>query len=400
MQVPPHRQKGLALLVLVFIFALAAIGYVVYTLDATGMKSERDKKTVAALAEAKVALLGSVVRSVVEPVAIGESVGVTVPVYLPNPDLASPPSKGEGEESLAFGAEDFSVVGKLPWKSLEIAPLKDGWGECIWYAVSGRFKKSPSTSVLNWDTQGQIDVINESGIVIAKNLAALVLAPTSPIQGQNRSLVDAKYSQCGGNYDPKNYLDTYSIANAVAGEVNFFSGSADNRKAADNSSKKFVLASNESYNDKFAYITVDEIFDPLAKRSDFIDALNKQLDNAAIDIAVHAVGAAGAKGTDNINCISGLNTNQTFCENWKEMFLLKENSKVNGVDCNKVFIFSGKKTGIQERDSISKKSDPKNYLEGSNLSAFLDNDLPRTSFFSGGSEFDGNNPSADVMKCI
>ena len=41
---------------------------------------------------------------------------------------------------------------------------------------------------MNWDTQGQIDVIDGTGKMIATNLAALIAAPGQAVDRQDRTL--------------------------------------------------------------------------------------------------------------------------------------------------------------------------------------------------------------------
>lgn len=393
-----HKQEGLALLVLVFLLALLAIGYGINALDSSGLDNERNKKTAIALAEGKAALLGSVIG--VADVIL-EPINPNYYYYLlPNPDSAA--SLHEGVQSGTLGIQDGIIIGKLPWKDLNIQPIKDGWGECLWYVISGRYKNSlrptnGSALPFNWDREGQIDVIDANGNTLATNLVALVVSPGPILNGQDRSS-NPSNKNCGGNYDVRNYLDTYTMTNASSGEVNYFSGTTDNRQATNTNNKTFVLANNVFYNDQFAFITVDDIFDSLVKRRDFVIEINAQLDNAQDDIANYSVPVSGDKGTDSINCNpSGitLKTDRVFCENWREMFLMKENASVDGTNCSKVFIFAGKKTGAQVRLSEDDKKEPANYLEEPNLSAFN-----VTGNFSGSSTFDGNNPSADVLKCI
>jgi hypothetical protein len=382
----PRSQDGLALLMLVFLLALVVTFYSLKSMDSTGIQNERNKKTAAALAEAKTALLGSV-----KGIA-----NVSNPAYLPNPDLKLSSAITEGSQSGSAGEVDISLLGKFPWRSLGIAPLKDGWNECLWYLVSGRFKNSPHTATFNWDTRGQINIVDVNGIPIATNLAALIIAPGALLAGQDRFANNTP--QCGGNYDARNYLDSYNAINAIDGEVNYFEGSINNRQSPNADEKVFVLAKNDFYNDQFTFITVDDIFDNLVKRSDFVNELNIQLNNAAEDIFDHNVVADGDKGTENIDCNPEgitLKTDKVFCENWNEMFLLKENSQVNGASCSKVFIFGGAKTGQQIRITPENKADPANYLEEPNLSEFSG-----VGNFTGVSSFDGNNQSADVLKCL
>jgi hypothetical protein len=383
------NEQGAVLLIFLFILITVVISFLFTVLDNAGVKIEREKKTALALAEAKAALIGFVIKTN----------DIAVPSYLPNPDLHLSTAIPEGSESGNLGAVDVSLIGKFPWYSLDTPPLKDGWSECLWYAVSGRYKKSPHTSVFNWDTQGQIDVIDREGGLIASNLAALIIAPGSLLVNQNRTLSDSNSIQCGGNYDARNYLDSYVASNAIVGEVNYFSGSINNRLAANSLNKKFVLANNDYYNDQLLFLTVDDFFNPIMHRSDFA----AHIDALLTDPYFQTVPITGSKGTANVVCASTLSTNQTFCNNWSEMFLLAQlpTSSFVTVDgvvtaCTRIFIFGGKKTGLQTRVTDANKNDPENYLEGANLIAFN----TASSGFEGNSTFDYTNSSADILKCL
>ncbi len=391
-----NNQKGAALIAYALIFAIAATAFLLSQLDASGIKILRDKKTASALAEAKSALIGFAISSN----------NIANPSYLPNPDLKLTAIIPEGSQSGMAGAANISLIGKLPWRSLGISPLKDGSNECPWYVVSGRFKSSPSTSVFNWDTTGQITVIDANGNTVASNLAALIASSGALLVGQDRQSVAIDTPQCGGNYNARNYLDSYNSANAIAGEVNYFSGSPNNRHAPNTNDKKFVLARNDFYNDQYVFVTTDEIFLPLTQRSDFSIQVNSLLDDAELKTQLQSIILSGGKGTDNINCsliLASIN-NKIFCENWKEMLLLTELSvpspiMIDGVpttDCWRVLIFGGQKTGAQARLTAINKMNPANYLEGTNLIAF---NTP-TNNFNGVSAFDAANSSADILRCL
>jgi len=64
--------------------------------------------------------------------------------------------------------------------------------------------------------------------------------------------------------------------------------------------------------------------------------------------------------------------------------------------CARVLIFGGKKTGGQDRND---KTDPDNYLEGANATAFA---VPKANSanFDGPSTFTFDNPSADLLRCL
>ena len=392
-----YNQQGITLIMLILIVALAAAAYLVNLLDANAVKIERDKRTATALAEAKAALIGYAASN-----SAVNSVG-----YLVNPDLG-PGVNTEGSAAGSTGAADFSLIGKLPWRTLGLPPTKDSSGECIWYIVSGRFKNSPKTSVFNWDTQGQIDIIDSDGNTIAANLAALTVSPNSPLDLQSHVLADTTLNQCGGNYDAKNYLDSYNSVNAIDGEVNYFVGSTNNRQAPNANNKRFVLAKNNYYNDRFLFVSVDEIFSIISRRSDFSIQITALLDDVDFKSHLQAVTITGNKGTGNVDCtlISNAN-NKTFCNNWKEMLLLSQLSPpspitIDGVTtatCARVLIFGGQKTGVQVRLTTTNKDDPANYLEGANLSAFV-TPIASNNNFVGVSTFDANSPSKDILRCL
>lgn len=394
----PHKQRGMALVMLVFIIGLAAVGYLLYALNPATVKIERDKKTVAVLAEAKAALIGYAVK---KP-------AVAQLGYFLNPDMGPGISISEGASAGGFAGNnaDISLIGKLPWRTLGISPLRDGVGECLWFVVSGRFKGSPVTSVaLNWDTQGQIDVIDGSGNTIATSLAALIASPGAVLDAQNRAIADATLIQCGGNYDARNYFDSYALADAISGEVNYFAASANNSLAPNTNNKRFVMAENSHYNDRLLFVSIDDIFRPIIHRSDFSAQISALLDDLDFKPHLQAVPIAGGKGTNNVDCTTITNaTNRTFCNNWKDMLLLAElpapsSITIDGAGtatCTRVLIFGGSRTGLQSRQILANIADPTNYLEGTNLTAFVAN----TSNYSGISTFNANNPSTDILRCL
>ena len=397
------NQQGAALIIFMLVLILSAATYFVGGLSSNTDALDREKQTQAALAEAKGALLGDLVKTRDLDFYYKDdgTIGNNQPITLSNPDEGSSSLMSEGMETANYGTTDFTVIGRLPWRSLGTDVLKDGWGECLWYAVSGRFKHSPDTGILNWDTQGQIDLIDEKGNPIASNLAALVISPGSVLSGQDRSNDQAIYPQCGGNYEPRNYLDTPSLNNAILGQTNYFGG-ASTTKAPDSLNKTFVIASNANYNDRFTFITVDDIFNRIMDRKDFkgqVASLLTQpnLANAAI---------SGPKGTGNVSCGT---SNQFFCRNWLEMLFLKEfASPVNilidngkPTACSRVVIFGGKRSGSQQRSLAINKILPDNYLESPNLSSFNSTSTPTADpAFVGNSVFDPKHPDVDVISCL
>lgn len=235
----PNKQNGLALLILVFILALAITTYTLKSLDANSIQNERDKLTVQALAEAKMALIGYAITYDDEP-----SHSVKIYGYLPCPDTDASDIGGAGSQPVC-GSAGQSVLGRLPWKTLKVSPIKDGYEECLWYAVSGSFKNNPKQPV-DPTTLGQLKVQSADGGYYMNSdvdpIVAVVIAPGPILDGQTRS--DSEEDEyCGGNYIASNYLDSInSISNADATD------------------STFVLADTVAFNDQLILIKQSDVF--------------------------------------------------------------------------------------------------------------------------------------------
>lgn len=393
-----NDQQGAALIVLVFIIALAATSYLLQPLNPVTSNIARDKKTAYALAEAKAALLGT---TLLKPT-------VSVFGYLPNPDLGLGVIL-EGSEAGEAGVMNATLIGKLPWKNMGITALKDGTNECLWYAVSGRFKNNPKTSdVLNWDTPGQLDVIDAQGRLLSSNLAALVISPGYPLHSQNRQLVKASSVQCRGNYDAKNYLDPYAATAALNGNFNYFIGASNHSRALNANNKAFVQHHNADFNDRFMGITVEEMYESISQRKDFSAHIHALLDDADFLAHLRSISIAGTKGMQHAQCtVIGNPARQEFCRNWKEMLLLVDVPAGTTVtidsalvtSCQRLLIFGGRKTGSQIRLTAHDKTRPFNYLEGANLLAF-EAKTANGGGFTGTRYFDAAHLEADIMRCL
>lgn len=279
----PARQRGIALLILLAIVGMAVIFALVSGLNksANDLARARDQKTYAALAQAKAALIAYAVAYKDTHDNPGTST-YYVPGYLPCPDLG-PGNNVEGVADTSCGATLVSAIGKLPWKTLGLDTLRDGSGECLWYAVSGTYKNSPngvsgsttSSNMMNWDTNGQFDVMDTNGTSFLTgstadtNAVAVIFAPGSSLSGQDRTTPAGWLSPtnqvpaCGGNYTASAYLDT---ANGINNSTLVTPSSPAN--VADTS--VFIAGSASStFNDKLVYITRADIWNAIKKRTDF-----------------------------------------------------------------------------------------------------------------------------------
>lgn len=223
-------------MLLLFVVVVALGGVLVSYLKPSAQTINSDKVTAAALARAKEAL-------------IGWSANAPIPGTLLCPDMDN-----NGTADPPCGLAGVSVLGRLPWKTLGLPDLRDGSGECLWYAVSGVFKNSPPTSPLNSDTNGQFTIMSSDGVTPlaggspATMAIAVVFAPGSSLPGNNRSPSAATI--CGGNTTAANYLDTSSGINNATVATNTF------------------IAANTSsaFNDRLIYITPEQFFTTVEKR--------------------------------------------------------------------------------------------------------------------------------------
>ncbi|MEK6663703.1 MAG: hypothetical protein AABY73_07545 [Pseudomonadota bacterium] len=218
---PPHnsqRQSGAAILILVLILMLGLITLFTFRMDRKGPELEAERKTAMALAQAKEAL-------------IGYAASADLSTNGPRPgDLPCPDIDNDGDAEASCGNASGSTgqdrrLGRLPWKTLGLPDLRDGYGERLWYAVSNNFKNNTRTLVLNSETLGTITVRNSNGNVIfdatgTTGAIAVIFSPGSSLirQGgyvQNRVCVPCNAQEvCTGvpftntpRCNPINYLD-------------------------------------------------------------------------------------------------------------------------------------------------------------------------------------------------
>ena len=260
------KQQGFALLIFITLLATASAALAVKVMNSgSNNQIARDKITAATLAQAKDALIGYAIT-------YGDTHTTSPQVhgYLPCPDTSGTDIGGEGAAAGICGAKDVSSIGRLPWRTLDLSPLRGGDNECLWYAVSGTYKNSPETGLMNWDTNGQLQVYASDGTTLltpADNQAvAIIFAPGSASPAQKRA--GTTTPSCGGNYTASNYLDNDTVhhidnANIATGK---FIQSHEDRDARGN----IIL----TVNDRMVFITKQDIWNALQKRRDFLGKLD------------------------------------------------------------------------------------------------------------------------------
>lgn len=250
-----HKQRGLALLVLVFFLALTATAYLVRSLDSNAIKVTRDKKSAIALAEAKDAL-------------IGFAAGINLGASRRPGDLPCPDTNDDGQAEASCNTAT-SRLGRLPWRTLGLPDLRDATGERLWYAVSNNFKNSTRTNCpspgsagcLNSDTAGTITLRNTNGTILnngatGTGVVAVIFSVGPPITRSDGVVQDRT---CGGcSLNAVNYLDI------SAGE--------DNANFVDSTTDGFILgpvanASGDlAVNDSLMVIAIQDIMPKLEQR--------------------------------------------------------------------------------------------------------------------------------------
>ncbi|MDD4928604.1 MAG: hypothetical protein PHP85_04925 [Gallionella sp.] len=249
-------QRGFALLILLALMttASAALAVKMAKNNDSNIQITRDALTIKAMAQAKDALTGYAIT-------FADTHPGMVPGYLPCPDQAG--GNPEGSAELDCGTRDISATGRLPWRTLDLSPLRGGDNECLWYAVSGTYKNNIKTGLMNEDTNGQLKVYAADGALLTpadNQAAAVIFAPGKTLPGQSRSSTTT--SLCNDNYTAGGYLDsdgTYDNAT-----VSITPGAASS----------FRQGNTAQINDQMIFITRADIWNALKRRSDFLATLD------------------------------------------------------------------------------------------------------------------------------
>lgn len=357
-----RRQRGMFLPALLVLGALGAVGWLLsHQTSAASRQLRQDMQTAHALAVAREALIGfaATYRSKEHPDA---DFG-----YLPCPDL-----DGDGS-SETCGTKDQTSVGRLPYLTLNLPDLRDGAGECLWYAVAGSVKNNPKPDVLNWDSTGRFRLHDTGGTAIALPgdqtglAAALVIAAGPPRAGQHRSAGPAR---CGGDPEARNIQHYVEALGATAG-----SGIID------------VRPGTEASDDRVATITTGDIHSQLKRRASYGPYLQSLFQATAACLAKNplpAVVAPQAHGPVELGLLPPLDRLSGPCRNtelrdaianWAEM--MRYARCRDGSDClasssgrcRGALIFGGERGGGQPRITPADRQSTANYLEAPTLAA-------------------------------
>ena len=205
-------QRGAAALILLALFTVVLLGVLLTTARGDEDKLERDRRTLDALNQARLALIDyAVTVPLTAATCVAPGNNCVRPGDLPCPDL-----NNDGlAEATCSGTT--ARIGRLPWRTLGLPDLRDGNGERLWYALSTSFKRNPRTACsspsdagcLNSQARGTITVRDSGGNVVndGTNLLggaiAVVIAPSTALTRlgaaapQDRSCAgDPSFSTC------------------------------------------------------------------------------------------------------------------------------------------------------------------------------------------------------------
>ena len=285
------KQKGAALIFIAFILGLGAAVYMLKTYNADAARARQDGKTYKALNDAKIALIAWAVNY------------SSSPGQMPWPDRNGD-GNYDGSSDCYIGAFDYGyLLGQLPsqpttspcldpnnglniYSGLSTYPglnqvFTDAQGNRLWYAVSRNLVYdyehtenpvinpgmiNPPHAITPYMRQGGtqsypwLTVLDRSGNLVSDRVAAVIIAPGSPLENQNRTSPAP---------NAKEFLDSFMIG---AASYKNSDSSLANEDFIMGEDSRNVPASDTTYvkpyyfNDKLAYITIDELMDALEKR--------------------------------------------------------------------------------------------------------------------------------------
>ncbi len=139
-------------------------------------------------------------------------------------------------------------------------------GQCLWYAVSGNYKRNGSKNTpMNWDTRGQFRVLDQDGATELLNpttdneggAAAVIFAVGPPLSAQTGRTSSADES-CG--------ILSKTLWSAYLESATFDSSgySTDNPLTV----TRGITNGSTTNNDLIAWVTPKEIWDRFRQRSD------------------------------------------------------------------------------------------------------------------------------------
>ncbi|HLO63776.1 MAG TPA: hypothetical protein VK165_12530 [Azonexus sp.] len=184
-----RSQAGSALLMLLFLIIGIGATLLMSAISQGQQHREQNMRTQAALRQAKEALIAwSVAHR-------------NNPGWLPCPEDTSVigmPNEGKADNNCS---KTSTSIGRIAWRTLGLAELRDATGEQLWYVLSPGFRSIPPLGVTGI-ANGQLQLDGAYN-----GIAALIIAPGAPLPGQTRTP-----PSIGSPPASANYLDMGNVA--------------------------------------------------------------------------------------------------------------------------------------------------------------------------------------------
>lgn len=383
-----RTQTGLALTGLILVLLIAGAAYALAARqNSLSLQVAQQARTVKALAQARALL-----KDYAQSFHLVGAHAVPTPGFLPCPDGDS-----DGSADMSCGSAGVFAVGRFPYRTLGAEPLRDGQGECLWYAVAGNFKYNPYADRMNWDVPGQFDLRAADGRLLNASSApldravAVVFAPGPALTGQQRSLSPNRH--CNGPADAAlaltNYLET-AFPTPGTGTLDIEEG----------------IRGDATNNDQIAWLSARELFDPaFLRRPDVTTLIDGMLDTLEPALAGAPSPATPRWVAGNV-VLGALPESITdpVIERWRDQFLYLacepgapacmtlSSSAAPLATCNAVVLFSGQAVaGAQARPGGVEA-----YFEAA-LSALPS---PDSDTVVAEPVYDGRFPARDLARCL
>ncbi len=270
------RQRGAALLVMLVLLITGGAYLLVSQLNRASGRIETEQKTAAALAQAKEALIGY---------AAGDA---NRPGELPCPDIDNDGRAVPPVEYISVPGPTLNcarLIGRLPWRNLDLPDLRDGNGERLWYAVSDAFHAGNKNVRLNSDVNGAITVRDPTGAIVLNGTnqsaaIAVIFSPGAVITRQGAALPQDRSCVVGVNCDttekctttpatltpkcnPVNYLD---IITGIEDNADDFIGGSATNGFISGEIRNPLNHEDVWVNDRLLTITHDDLFRVVEQR--------------------------------------------------------------------------------------------------------------------------------------
>lgn len=246
----PQRSRGATLLLLLLLLGVAAAALIIAAvrhINPDEIKRQRSAEALQIARQAVISWSVSQMGTAGSGNCSGGGGGTACnPGEMPCPDRYALTDLALGSSSLPCnGATATTRIGRLPWRTLGIAPALDGYGQPLWLAVDLAYAKrntANASAKVNNDVLASLQIVASDGVTVQTqpgNRALAVIFAPGPAQG--------------GQARPSNTVADY--LDRAAGLDNSAPGGPFIVPAYNP-----AVAANEQANDQLVFITAADLF--------------------------------------------------------------------------------------------------------------------------------------------